>query len=532
MTRHLARLADQTFDAVVIGGGVYGLSTALALLQRGLSVALVERRDFGGATSFNSLKTVHGGIRSLQRLDLPDAREFVRERRAVATLAPHLVRVMPFVVPTAWHPVRNRAAMAAFFRAYDLVAADRNDGIDPAVRLPRSFTVGRREALDLNPLVDPSTVRGGAVWHDLQLHSPERFTIALARTISDAGGQLANYTEVRSLLRDGHRVTGVRVGDPLSDATFDLRARIVVNAAGPWSWTLLEAAGVPSRPAGGFSLALNLVVSRPPLPRAVGGIAAGRFLFLVPWRDRSILGTSHEGFVRNPSPTPTPADVESLLRDGQSAFPGARLTPADIRLVHRGLLPAQAQGTAHGALLKRSLVLDHRSDGVEGLLSVIGVRYTTARATAQLAATQICQVLDQSTTIVPPAPLAGANFGGLDAFLRANPGRERLVRRYGTLHTELPPDQQPLSSTTDVTGAEVLYAVRAEMAMTLADVALRRTDLAAGGHPGDESLRAAAAVMAGELGWSAERQADEIRGVEREITTPGTPGPSARTPSG
>src|SRR5687767_15672106 len=106
MIRNLTRLANETFDAVVVGGGIYGLSTALALIHRGLSVALVERRDFGGATSFNSLKTVHGGIRSLQHLDLRDAREFVRERRAVATFAPHLVRVLPFVVPTAWHPVR------------------------------------------------------------------------------------------------------------------------------------------------------------------------------------------------------------------------------------------------------------------------------------------------------------------------------------------------------------------------------------------------------------------------------------------
>jgi glycerol-3-phosphate dehydrogenase len=521
MTRHLARLADQTFDAVVIGGGVYGLSTALALLQRGLSVALVERRDFGGATSFNSLKTVHGGIRSLQRLDLPDTREFVRERRAVATLAPHLVRVLPFVVPTALHPIRNRAAMAVFFRAYDLVAADRNAGLDPAVHLPRSFTVSRRKALDLNPLVDPATVRGGAVWHDYQLHSPERFTAALVRSIADAGGALANYAEVRALLRDGNRVTGVRVGDALSDDTFAVRGRVVVNAAGPWSWKLLEASGLPGRPASGFSLALNLVLARPPLPRAVGGIAAGRFLFLAPWRDRSILGTSHEGFVQNPTPAPTPADVEALLRDGQSAFPGAGLTRTDVRLVHRGLLPAQAEGTAHGALLKRSLVLDHRSNGVEGLVSVIGVRYTTARATAQLAATQICRLLGTAATPVPPTPLSGSAFGGLDAYLRTHPGRERLVRRYGTLHSELQGDLQPLSSFTDVTRAEVLYAVRAELAMTLGDVVLRRTDLAAGGHPGDEPLRAAAAVMAGELGWSEPRTADEIAAVEGELAGPG-----------
>lgn len=518
MIRHLARLADRTFDAVVIGGGVYGLSTALALLQRGLSVALLERRDFGGATSFNSLKTVHGGIRSLQRLDLPDTRDFVRERRAVATLAPHLVRVLPFVVPTALHPVRNRLAMAAFFRAYDLVASDRNDGIDPAVRLPRSYTVGRREALELNPLVDPSTVRGGAVWHDYQLHSPERFAVAIARSCADAGGQLANYCEVQAPLRDGARVTGVRGRDTLSGDTFDVRARVVVNAAGPWSWTLLDAFGVRSAPSNGFSLALNLVLDRAPLPRAVGGIAAGRFLFLVPWRDRSILGTSHEGFVLDPAPAPTGADVEALLREGHDAFPGARLTSADIRLVHRGLLPARAHGSAHGALLKRSLVVDHRSDGVHGLLSVVGVRYTTARATAQQAATQISQLLGKPAPPVLPAPLAGSAFGGLDGYLKRHPGRERLVRRYGTLHAELPPDLEPLSPTTDVTRAEVLYAVRAEMALTLADVALRRTDLAAGGHPGDDALRAAASVMAGELGWSPARQADEIRAIEREIT--------------
>lgn len=517
MIRHLARLADQTFDAVVIGGGVYGLSTALALLQRGLAVALVERRDFGGATSFNSLKTVHGGIRSLQHLDLPDAREFVRERRAVATLAPHLVRVLPFVVPTAWHPVRNRLAMAAFFRAYDLVASDRNDGLDPAVRLPRSFTVGRREALDLNPLVDPSTVRGGAVWHDYQLHSPERFTVALARTIADAGGALANYTEVRALLREHGRVAGVHVADTTTGDAFDVRARAVVNAAGPWSWKLIESAGVGSRPSTGFSLALNLVVDRPPLPRAVGGLAGGRFLFLVPWRDRSILGTSHAGIHREPTPAATAADIEALLGEGQAAFPAARLTRDAVQLVHRGLLPARAEGAAHGALLKRSLVIDHRADGAAGLVSVVGVRYTTARATAQLAADQVCGLLGRSAAETPPAPLAGAAFGDLSDYLRRHPDAVRLVGRYGTLHTELMPGREPIAAGTDVTRAEILYAVRAEMALTLADVALRRTDLAAGGHPGIDALRAAADIMAGELGWSAERQTDEIRRLEHEI---------------
>lgn len=518
MHRHLARLADETFDAVVIGGGVYGLSTALALLQRGLSVALLERRDFGGATSFNSLKTVHGGIRSLQHLSIPDTREFVRERRNVATLAPHLVRVLPFVVPTAVHPVRNRFTMRMFLLAYDAVSSDRNAGLDPAVRLPASRTVGRREALELNPFVEPSAVTGGAIWHDYQLHSPERFTLAIARTLSDGGAAVANYVEARELLREGDRVTGVRAIDTITNQPFDLRARLVVNAAGPWSWHLLSASGIPVPKQSGFSLALNLVVDRAPLPRAVGGIAGGRFLFLVPWRDRSILGTSHEGFHADPATRPGPPDVESLLKDGVSAFPGAKLDPAAVRLVHRGLLPARAHGTAHGALLKQSVVRDHRSDGVAGLLTVVGVRYTTARASAQAAARLAEQMLGRSPSDVPVRPLSGTDFGDLTSYVRANAGRERLVRRYGTLHTELTDAVTPIAAGTDVTRAEILHAVRREMALTLADVALRRTDLAAGGHPGDEAVRAAAAIMAAELNWDDRRVEAEVAALESQLS--------------
>lgn len=518
MQRNLARLSDETFDVVVVGGGIYGLSTALALTTRGLSVALLERRDFSGATSFNSLKTVHGGIRALQHGSLGDAREFVRERRGMATLAPHLLRVMPFVVPTARHPIRNRAAMSLFLRAYDALASDRNEALDPAVHLPASYTVNRQRASELNPLVDRAHVTGGAVWHDYQLHSPERLAVAILRTITDAGAAAANYVEVRRLLRHGDRIGGVHAADTLTGNTFDVRGSLVINAAGPWTWQLLAACGITAENSAGFSLAMNLVVDRPPLPHAVGGISKGRFLFLVPWRDRSILGTSHEGFVQDPFHRPSPADTAALLRDGVEAFPGARLDPGAIRLVHRGLLPARAQGSAHGALLKRSIVRDHRDDGITGLLSVVGVRYTTARATAQQAADRACEILGRPAVQPAPEPLAGAAFAGLARYRQQHPGRERLIARYGTFFTELPADAlDAVAPGTEVTRAEILYAVRREMAQTLADVALRRTDLAAGGHPGAEALRAAAIAMAVECGWDSDRISREIASLEREL---------------
>lgn len=518
MQRHLARLSNETFDVVIVGGGIYGLSTAHALTRRGVSVALIERRDFSGATSFNSLKTLHGGIRPLQHGALAAAREFVRERRAIATLAPHLVRVMPFVVPTAHHPIRNRAAMRLFLLAYDALASDRNEAIDAAVHLPASYTVGRQQALALNPLVASAAVTGAAVWHDYQLHSPERLALALLRTASDAGAAAANYVEVRSLLKQDGRVTGVRAVDGLTGSAFDVRGRLVVNAAGPWSWQLLTTTGLHPAPDAGFSLAMNLVVDRPPLPHAVGGISNRRFLFLVPWRDRSMLGTSHGGFHREPPAAPSAGDVAALLRDGVDAFPGAALTPGTVRLVHRGLLPARPSGTAHGALLKRSVVRDHRADGISGLVTVIGVRYTTAGATAQQTADLACEILRRPVSPPPIEPLAGSSFGGLTRYLREHAGRERLIARYGTLHAELPDDSlTPIAPGTEVTRAEILHAVRREMAVTLADVALRRTDLATGGHPGAEALRAAAIAMAVECGWTSDRVSREIASLEEEL---------------
>lgn len=518
MQRTLARLADDTFDVIVVGGGIYGLSTAHALTRRGLSVALLERRDFGGATSFNSLKTVHGGIRPLQHGAIDEARQFVRERRAIAAMAPHLVRVMPFVVPTARHPVRNRTAMRLFLLAYDAISRDRNDDLDAAVHLPASYTVGRRRALELNPLVGRRGLTGAAVWHDYQLHSPERLAIALLRTMTDAGAAAANYVEVRHLIRRNDHISGVHAVDRLTGTALDVRGRLVINAAGPWTWQLLAASGITAETEAGFSLAMNLVVDHSPLRHAIGGLSRGRFLFLVPWRDRSILGTSHEGFVQDPRHAPTPADVEALLRDGAEAFPGARLNPGAIRLVHRGLLPAQPNGSAHGALLKHSIVRDHRADGVAGLLSVVGVRYTTAGATAQQAARLACEILGRPVQDPPIEPLTGASFAGLARYRQQHPGRERLISRYGTLFTELPADAlDPVSPGTHVTRAEILYAIRREMAHTLADAALRRTDLAAGGHPGPDVLRAAAIVMAVECGWDSERVSREIASLEREL---------------
>jgi glycerol-3-phosphate dehydrogenase len=535
MQRDVARLASEPFDAIVVGGGVYALTIAVELASSGLRVAILERDDFGGATSFNSLKTIHGGIRALQHGAIGEMREFVRERRHFARIAPHLVRPLPFIVPTYRHPVRNRAAMALFLAVYDRLAADRNDGVAPARALPPSRTVGRAECLRLNPAVDPARVTGGAIWHDYQLQAPERFTMALLH--SATGAAAANYAVVTRILVRNGTVEGVAAHDRLSGTDFDVRARAVVNAAGPWAWDLLAQAGVAApAPAPAFSLAMNLVLGRAPLSHAVGGLARGRFLFMVPWRDRSMVGTSHDPHAGPAGRAEVvPANLEAFLRDAATAFPRADISPADIRLVHRGLLPA-VRGGAGDALLKRSIVHDHRRDGVRGLVTVIGVRYTTAHATARTAAERVRQALGRSA--VPPpaiAPLAGGDIPDLADYERREAAGgalpadtvRRLIGAYGSRYTTVADSAardarlaSPLGSACDVLGAEIDHAVRHEMAVHLSDALLRRTGAGTAGHPGRDAVERAAAIMSEALSWPAGRTASEIAALEAVYARP------------
>lgn len=497
MVRDLARLTNEAFDALVIGGGIYGLATLRELTARGLTAALVERGDFAAATSFNSLKTVHGGIRPLQHGAVATMREFVRERRGLALVAPHLVRVLPFVVPTLRHPLRSRSAFALFLTVYDLLTADRNAGVDPRLAIPRSRTVSRDECLELNPFIDPAGVTGGAVWHDYQLHSPERLAIGLLESSVDRGAAAANYIEALRFVQQGGQIAGARVRDRSSAIEFEVRSRIVVNAAGPWAWPLLQRAGAAPRSTAGpaLSIAMNLVVDRPPTAHAAGGLANRRFLFMVPWRDRSIVGTSHEGFSSEPdSAQVTPAQVENLLREAATAFPRANLSASDVRLVHRGLLPA----TRAAELLKQSLIHDHAADGLHGLVTLVGVRYTTARATAAIAAERVAAKLGRASGTHKPT---------------VEPIPDRVPRRTAQIARENPDLSKPLSATCPVTRAQIVDAVRHEMAIHLADALLRRTDAGTGGHPGHEAVQAAAAVMAAECQWTSSRAAEEIAAV-------------------
>jgi glycerol-3-phosphate dehydrogenase len=475
MKRDLGALASIEHDLLVVGGGIYGVAAAWDAAQRGLRTALVEALDFGGGTSWNSLKTIHGGLRHLQRADFRRHRESVRERRALLRIAPEIVRPLAFLVPTYGHGLRGREAFALGLLANDLLGWDRNRGLSLEQRLPSGRMLSPRQVSKRAPQLPAAGLTGAALWHDAQVESGERLTLGFLRAAGEAGARVANRARVTGLLREGRRIVGAVVRDDETGQELEVHARLVLNAAGPDADRIGTLAGLV-RPPTPLLSAMNLVLEGPwPLRErlAVGAASGGRFLFLVPWRDRLLVGTEYA-----PAPERPGAEAAEAFRsEAARAFPWGELESRPIRLVHRGRVPGR--GGASG-LVTAGRLCDHESeDGVPGLVTLQGVKYTTARGMAE----------------------------------RAIDLAFRRLRRPGppcrTAETLLPWARPLVGSLEERAGA----AVREEMARTLADAVLRRLDLGTAGPPAESEVETVVRVLAGELGWDPARQRAEREGL-------------------
>jgi glycerol-3-phosphate dehydrogenase len=478
--RDLPRLSSSEFDLLVIGGGIYGLATAYDAAQRGLRVALVERSDFGSATSFNHLKTIHGGLRYLQKLDVRRMRESIRERRAFACIAPRFVAPLAFVMPTSNGATRNPVAMTAAFAIDALVGSDRNDGISSSHYLPAGRVASADECRRLLGTDAAVSIQHGAVWHDYATVQGDRLTLAFGLAADAHGAALANYVEAAAVLKSGATVTGIRARDTWSNDTFEIRARVIVNAAGPWTSTLLAQAGINrSWP---LIKAMNVVTTRAARAAAlVMPTRSGRALIMLPWQGRTLIGTSespqeHEADDQQARH----AELSAFLADINDTFAGTRLDASEISLVHRGIVPA-VKHAGGLALLGHSRVLDHADEGIGNLVSIVGVKYTTARVVAE-------RVVDLAIRKLGRQPVACRTASS-------------LLPTAGLM--EKPPANP------------IRHAVEAEMAHTLTDVIVRRTGVGAAGYPGDGPVSEYARAMQEISGWSAERVSAEIAALKR-----------------
>ena len=541
MVRDLDRLTGRTFDVLVVGGGIYGLTIAYDAAQRGVSVALVERDDFGSGTSFNHLRTIHGGLRYLQSLDIMRARESVRERRTAARIAPQAVRPLPFAIPLYRSLARGKIAMRAGFLLDRLVSVGRNRGVPVAHRLPGGRVVGRGSAIQRFPGLRRRGLTGAAIFHDYVMTEPDRLTFAYALGAAQHEAVLANHVEAIAPLTDGaggRRVAGVTARDGSSGRTIEIAARVTVNATGAAVDRLLKplgaATGIP------MMKVMNLVTRRDAGDEALGGRSTtGRNLFLVPWRERALFGTWEADRVCEPDDTAIDErDVLAFIAELNQAYPALDLSLADITLVHRGVVPASVHGSKV-APEGRDQVRDHAAQGIDGMVSVAGAKFTTARAVAERVTDLVLEKLQHEPvpcrTAATPLPGGSVRDVGLaiaDARREFDEGLPadtipHLIAAYGSRFRDVMDLASPraewrtrIAPDSPVIGAELVLAARKEMALTLADAVIRRTPLGALGYPGDAPLARAAAIVGIELGWSEERRREEIAAVKAFYRAP------------
>jgi glycerol-3-phosphate dehydrogenase len=531
MIRDLDRLTASTFDVLVVGGGIYGLTIAYDAAQRGLNVALIERDDFGSGASFNHLRTIHGGLRYLQTLDVARARESVRERRTIARIAPHAVKPLPVAIPLYRSITRGKLAMLAGFTIDRLVAIGKNSGVSPSLRLPGGRIVGRTTAIQRFPGLRRQGLTGAAIFYDYVTTEPDRLTFAYAIAAAEHGATLANHVEAVAPMVEDRRVVGVRAQDTLGSRQVEIAAKLTVNATGAAIDRLLQPLGTSSRVP--MLKAMNLVTRRDAGEEALGGRAiSGRNLFLVPWRERALFGTWESADVASPDDTGvTDQEIGSFITELNQAFPALDLTRADVTLVHRGIVPAAVHGS-RVSLEGHDRVRDHAIEGIDGLVTVSGVKYTTARAVAEKVTTLVLSKLQRpavpcrtATTALPGGSIRDTGLAIAEARREHDQGLPadtipHLIAAYGSRYwnvlelAESRPDWRTrVARDSPVIGAELVHAARHEMALTLGDAVLRRTPVGALGDPGDAALERAAAIVGAELKWSDDRRRTEIDAV-------------------
>ena len=542
MKRDIRAFTEKEFDVLVVGGGIFAACAAWDASLRGYSVALIEKNDFCSGVSANSFKIVHGGIRYLQHADLKRLRSSCRERSALLRIAPHLVKPLPILIPTYGHGKSGKEFLGTGMLLFDLLTIDRNRKIqDPSRTIPWTRFISRQEILQDYPDIQRDGLTGGAIFNDGQIYNPTRLVLSFIRSAVEQGAVVANYTEALEFMRAGDTITGVKALDKESGETLEIRARVTVNASGPWAERLLARSSmsqgsekitysrdtcflVRRKLTSKYAIAIQ---GRTHDPDAVIGRAA-RHLFLVPWRDYTLVGVWHVVTDRNPDEITVEKDeIQSFIDEMNWAYPSLDLKTSDVTMWNAGLVPfgENEPGQENLSYGKKSFLIDHaRSESLENLVTLVGIRYTMARGDAEKAIDLVSSKLGKpgSRSCTGFRPVYGGDiddFEGLvaDAVRRHDGGLDAdtlraLVHNHGTEYQailERNGECETLGKTSTLR-AEVHHAIENEMVSKLVDVVFRRTDLGTGGHPGADVIGECAELLAQNLGWSPERTQSEI----------------------
>jgi glycerol-3-phosphate dehydrogenase len=517
-------------DVLVVGGGVVGAGSALDAATRGLSVGLVEARDFASGTSSRSSKLIHGGLRYLEMLDFRLVAEALAERGLlINTLAPHLVKPLMFLYPLkgrGWERLYAGSGVAL----YDAlsIASGKSKGV------PHHRHLTRRGAREVFPSLRKDSLVGALQYGDAQVDDA-RHTMFLSRTAASYGAHVASRARVVGLLREGERVTGAEVMDLESGRRIDVRAKQVINATGVWTDDLQSLVGERGQFKVRASKGIHLVVPRDRIHGSCGLILRTEksVLFVIPWGRHWIIGTTDTDWELDKAhPAASAADIEYLL-EHVNAVLEQPLTPADVEGVYAGLRPLLSGESESTSKLSREHAVAH---SVPGLVVIAGGKYTTYRVMAKDAVDAAVHGLDAKVpeSVTDRIPLLGADgYTALKNSTHVLARRygvheariQHLLNRYGSLIHEVldlvvadPKLGEPLGGAPDYLRAEVVYAASHEGARHLDDILARRTRISIETFDrGISSVEEAARLVAPVLDWSEEQVQREVEHYRKRV---------------
>ena len=516
-TASLARMQRDLFDVLVIGGGIVGVGIARDAARRGFRTALVDRGDFASGTSGKTSRLIHGGLRYLQNYKVGLVRLAVRERDRLLETAPGLIHPLPFVIPA----YRGRSPGPILLRfglfLYDVLSKK---------TLPRRVWLRPDAASEREPRLARADLAGAGMYYDAWTDDA-RFVLAVVRQAAREGAEVTNYVEVTELIREDDRIVGAHLCDRIGGSVFEVRARVVVNATGVWLDQLRLPRTFPTiRPTKGTHIFL---------PRAkVGNRHAvalttrrdGRLVFVLPWNDLTLVGTTDTDFRGDPNRvTPDAGDVAYLLDVTNDAFPAAHVGPDDVVSAYAGLRPLLRRATEDRSESEVSREHEVFLDP-DGLISVAGGKFTTHRAMAEAVVDMVEVRLGERRRNPTSEGAFGPPVRPLEEFLALGfdePAALELQVRYApeqvARYVGAPAARDPIVEGRHHVWAEVDIAMHEEMALTLTDVLVRRLGLFY--EAADQAYEAAPEVasrMAKVLGWDADRTAREVEAYRTLVT--------------
>ena len=526
-------LDDGSYDVIVIGGGMAGAGVARDLALRGVGVALVEKADFAWGTTSRSSKLIHGGLRYLELFDFGLVRESLRERETLRKLAPHVVRPLPFLVPIYRTSSRRLIEIRIGLKLYDWLTPGRDR--------ERYRVLSPIDALSLEPGLRARDLRGAGYYFDDLLVFPERLCLENVLSACRHGARAFNYAEVEEIVRDVRGVpSGVRVRDLLSDRVVTLQARVVVNATGPWVDRIREKAGIQER---GRHIVRTTKGIHCLLPRLTDraiyhSTGDDRMIFIIPWREFSLVGTTDTDFDGDLERLHATADeVVYLLNEVREVLPDPRVAFEQIAYTYAGVRPLSFEEGRRASEVSRAHKVIAELGG--RFLSVTGTKLTCFRSLAAEVGDKVARALGRGA----PSRTAQLTLDGVDDEAGRVEARtwldvsadveasglsletlERLVATYGRgyrrvveLAGKVPGGAERLCPRNPEIVAQLHHAVQEELAVSLQDVLLRRTGIGTSACQGLDCAEAIGERMAQLCGWTPRRLSAELDAYEAHV---------------